>query len=443
MNKFKKFWSLFLVLSMVFTLVACAPKADDKAKDDKKETKTEVKEEKDTAADKKEDKEDKKDDKKEEKTEAPKEDDKKAADETPAKSGDVIKIGVFEPFTGASASGGELTNEGIVMAHEDMPEVLGMKVELVTVDNKSDQVEASNAAQRLVDKDKVNAVVGSYSSSLSIAGGSVFAEAHIPAVGCSPTNPAVTKGNPYYCRVCFIDPFQGLVMAKFATEKLGAKTAATVKDIAQDYSVGLVKFFDEAFIAKNGEDSILVDASYKTGDQDFTSQLNNIKEANPDVIFCPGNYGECALMIKQARDLGITAPILGGDTWESPDFISIGGDNINNEVYFSSHFSAETPVNEASEKFLAAYEQKYGKQANAFAALGYDAYAIIIDAIKRANSADPEKIRDALFETVDYVGVTGNITLDENGDAVKPAVVNQVKDNGFVYLTTIYPDAQE
>lgn len=403
----KKLLALVLVTLMIVSMVACAPTAE--------------KEEGTTAADTKAAEENK--------TDA----------EAPAASGDVIKIGVFEPFTGASASGGEQTFQGIEIANKEVSEVLGKKIELVKVDNKSEQVEASNAAQRLVDKDKVNAVIGSYGSSLSMAGGDVFKTAEVPAVGCSPTNPAVTLGNDYYFRVCFIDPFQGTVMANFATDTLKAKTAATIKDTASDYSVGLIKYFTEAFKANNGDASIVAEASYKTGDQDFTSQLNNIKQQKPDVIFCPGNYGESALLIKQARDLGIECPILGGDTWEAPELISIGGENINKEVYFSSHFTAEKPQNDVSEAFLVTYKEKYDKPANAFAALGYDAYMVIVDAIKRANSAEPKAIRDALAETKSFIGATGTITLDENGDAVKSAVINQVKDNDFVYLTTVEP----
>ncbi len=361
------------------------------------------------------------------------------ADNADTASADVIKIGVMEPFTGASASGGELTYEGIVLAHEQKGEVLGKKVELVKVDNKSEQPEAANAAQRLVDKDKVNVIIGSYGSSLSMAAGEVVKTAKVPAVGCSPTNPAVTLGNDYYFRVCFIDPFQGTVMSNYAMNQLNAKTAAVIKDVQQDYSVGLIKFFKDNFTKKNGADSILVEASYKTGDQDFNAQLNNIKQANPDVIFAPGNYGECALLIKQARQLGIDIPILGGDTWESQDFIAIGGDAVDKNVFFSSHFSSEKPINSESDKFLKLYKEKYNQDANAFAALGYDDYMVILNAIERAGSADPQKIRDALAETKDYIGATGVISLDENGDAVKSAVINTVEGGKFKFLTAVEP----
>jgi len=272
-----------------------------------------------------------------------------------------------------------------------------------------------------------------------MAAGDVVKEAKVPAVGCSPTNPLVTLNNDYYFRVCFIDPFQGTVMANYAVNELGAKTAAIIQDVQQDYSVGLAAYFKEAFIKLTGsESSIVGEASYNTGDQDFSAQLTNIKALNPDVIFAPGNYGESALLIKQARDLGITTPILGGDTWESPEFLEIGGAAVEGAV-FSTHFTAEAPVTEVSDVFLREYKEKYGKDANAFAALGYDAYMVIIEAIEKAGSADPVAIRDKIAETANFVGATGVITLDENGDAVKSAVINKVENGQFVYLTTIEP----
>jgi branched-chain amino acid transport system substrate-binding protein len=354
-------------------------------------------------------------------------------------SGDVIKIGVFEPMTGAQAAGGEMTVEGIKLANETKGEVLGKKVELVVVDNKSDKVEAANAVSRLIDKDKVVAIIGSYSSSLSMSAGDIVKKAKVPAVGCSPTNPLVTLNNDYYFRVCFIDPFQGTVMANYAVNDLGAKTAAIIQDVNQDYSVGLSKYFVDSFKELTGDENSIVEmTSYNTGDQDFTAQLTNVKAKNPDVIFAPGNYGECALLIKQARDLGIEVPVLGGDTWEAPEFLQIGGDAVEGAV-FSTHFTAEAPVTEKSTVFLDEYEAKFKKEANAFAALGYDAYMVILDAIERGNSTDPQVIRDKLAETKDFVGATGNITIDENGDAVKSAVIKNVDGGKFVYLTTVEP----
>jgi branched-chain amino acid transport system substrate-binding protein len=354
-------------------------------------------------------------------------------------SSDVIKIGVFEPMTGTSAAGGQMTVEGIKLANEARGEVLGKKVELVIVDNKSDKVEAANAASRLIDKEKVVAIIGSYGSSLSMGAGDVVKKGKVPAVGCSPTNPLVTLNNDYYFRVCFIDPFQGTVMANYAVNDLGAIRAAIIQDVTQDYSVGLSKYFVDAFKELTGDDNSIVEiSSYNTGDQDFSAQLTNVKSKNPDVIFAPGNYGECALLIKQARDLGIDVPILGGDTWEAPEFLDIGGSAVEG-VVFSTHFTAEAPVTDVSGVFLEAYKEKYEKDANAFAALGYDAYMVILDAIKSANSTNPEVIRDKIAGTKDFVGATGNITLDKNGDAVKSAVIKRVENGKFVYLTTVEP----
>ncbi|MGB4588301.1 MAG: ABC transporter substrate-binding protein [Clostridiaceae bacterium] len=358
--------------------------------------------------------------------------------ETPAEP-EVIKIGVFEPLTGGSAAGGQMTLEGIELANKKVSEVLGKKVELVIADNKTDKVEAANAVSRLIENDKVVAIIGSYGSSLSMAAGDIIKTAKIPTVGDSPTNPLVTLGNDYYFRVCFIDPFQGTVMANYAFGELGAKTAAIIQDVQQDYSVGLSNYFVKAFKSLTGSEASIVEtSSYNSGDQDFTAQLTNIKSKNPDVIFAPGNYGESALLIKQARELGITVPILGGDTWEAPDFLEIGKEAVEGAA-FSSHFTSASPVTEVSKTFLADYKAEYGVDANAFAALGYDAYMLIIDAIKRADSADSAKIRDAIAATKDFVGATGNITLDANGDAVKSAVINKVVNGKFEYFTTIEP----
>ena len=266
-----------------------------------------------------------------------------------ATSSDVIKIGVFEPLTGANAAGGEMTVEGIKLANEKVGEVLGKEVQLVILDNKSEKVDAANAASSLIDKEKVVAIIGSYGSSLSMAAGDIVKTGKVPAVGCSPTNPLVTLDNDFYFRVCFIDPFQGTVMANYAFNELRAKKAAIIQDVQQDYSIGLSKYFVDAFVKLTGDaDSIVGTISYNTGDQDFSAQLTNINSLNPDVIFAPGNDGESALLIKQARDLGITTPILGGDTWESPVFLDVGGSAVEGVVY-STHFTSESPVTVASE----------------------------------------------------------------------------------------------
>lgn len=362
-------------------------------------------------------------------------DEKDSADNAAA---EVIKIGVYEPLTGTNAAGGQMTVEGIKLANQLYPEVLGKKVELITVDNKSEKSEAANAVERLISKDNVNVIIGSYGSSLSMSGGPVAQDAGIPVIGCSPTNPAVTLDNDYYFRVCFIDPFQGTVMSNYATNTLGAKTAAIVQDVQQDYSVGLSSYFEKAFKATNGEESIVEKVNYNTGDKDFSAQLTAIKAANPDVIFAPGNFLECGILVAKARELGITAPILGGDTWEAEEFLNQVKDY--QDIYFSTHFTAEEPVTEVSTVFLDEYAKAYpDKAANAFGALGFDTYILALDAMERAGSADPEAIKEALAATDGFKGATGIISLDENGDATKTAVIKKVEAGQFVYEAKVDP----
>ncbi len=362
----------------------------------------------------------------------------KGADSDKEPAADVIKIGVYEPLTGTNAAGGQMTVEGIKLANQLYPEVLGKKVELVVVDNKSEKQEAANAVERLISKEKVNVIIGSYGSSLSMAGGPVALDAKVPVIGCSPTNPAVTLDNDYYFRVCFIDPFQGTVMSNYATGTLGAKTAAIIQDVQQDYSVGLSSYFEKAFKATNGDASIVAKVNYNTGDKDFSAQLTEVKSKNPDVIFAPGNFLECGILVAKARELGITVPILGGDTWEAEEFLNQVTQY--KDIYFSTHFTAEEPVTEVSTTFLDEFKKAYpDKEVNAFAALGFDTYILALDAMEKAGSADSVAIRDALAATKDFKGATGIITLDENGDATKTAVIKKVMDGKFVYEAKVDP----
>ncbi len=393
----KKLLIWAIVLTMVFSLIGCAPQSQDQT------------------------------DQSSEKTDA-----------AQAES-DIIKIGVFEPMTGANAAGGAMEVEGVKLANKLYPEVLGKKVELVIVDNKSDKVEAANAATRLVNKEKVNAIIGSWGSSFSMAAGPIAMDGKVPAVGASCTNPLVTLGNDYYFRVCFIDSFQGVVMANYAFNKEGAKKAAIIQEISNDYSVGLAKFFTDAFKELTGdENAIVAVANYNTGDQDFTAQLQTVAAANPDIIFAPGNYSESALLIKQAKEQGIDIKFIGGDTWETPEFLEIGGDAVNGAT-FSTFFASEVPITDTSKEFLDKYRAEYDKEPAAVTALSFDAYLVILDAIERAGSTDPVAIRDALAKTTDYPGAAGMISLDENGDAVKSAILKTVEDGKFVYKTIIEP----
>ena len=337
---------------------------------------------------------------------------------TSAPASDVIKIGVFQPLTGANSAGGADELEGIKLANKLYPTALGKKVELVIVDNKSDKVEAANAATVLTQKEKVNAVLGSWGSSLSMSGGPIFAEAKIPAVALSATNPNVTKGNEYYFRVCFLDPFQGTVGAAYAYNTLKAKKVAIIREVSNDYSVGLTKFFVDNFVKLTGDDkAVVATADYNTGDQDFSAQLTNIK---------------------QARALGMQTPFIGADTWDLDAFLKVGGDSVEGTV-ISTFFANDVPINKTSEDFLKAYREEYKKEPAAVAALGFDGYRMVLDAIARANSAEPQKIRDALAQTKNFEGATGNITMDANRDAEKSAVFKQVKGGKFVFLSTVAP----
>ena len=365
---------------------------------------------------------------------APSEGEKKAED-----AAEVIKIGIFEPLTGANSAGGADEVEGVKLAHKLAPTVLGKKIELVIVDNKSDKVEAANAATVLAQKEKVNAVLGSWGSSLSMSGGPIFAEAKIPAVAISATNPNVTKGNDYYFRVCFLDPFQGTVGATYAFNTLKAKKVAIIREVSNDYSIGLAKFFVDHFIKLSGDEkAVVATADYNTGDQDFTAQLTNIKQYNPDVIFAPGNYTESALIIKQARALGMKVPFIGGDTWDYSAFLEVGGEAVEGAV-ISTFFANDVPINKTSEAFLKAFREEHKKEPAAVAALGFDAYNVVLDAITRANSAEPRKIRDALARTQGFEGVAGSITINATRDAERPAVFKTVRGGKFVFLSTVMP----
>ena len=348
-----------------------------------------------------------------------------------------IRIGVFQPLTGAAAAGGNVTLQGIQLANQLFPEVLGKKVELVVIDNKSDRQEAANAVTRLIQEEKVKAIIGSYGSSLSIAVGEIIKKEKIPTIGCSPTNPMVTMDNDYYFRVCFVDPFQGNVVANYAVRDLLAHKAVIIQDEVQEYSMGLSRYFMEAFQESTGdESSILGVYSYRSGQEDFSDILSEVKKKSADVIFAPGNYMESALLIKQAREMGIHTPFLGGDTWETLEFRKIGGSAVEG-VIFSSHFSKEAQVTRLTKVFLEEYEKAHSEEVNAFSALGFDAYLVLLDAIKRAGTTDSEKIRMALADTENFEGATGRITLDQNGDAEKSAVIMKVDSEKLTYVTFV------
>ena len=366
-------------------------------------------------------------------------DKKKAEEKKPEAAAGAVKVGVFLPLTGDNAAGGELELRGIKLANKLHPEINGKKIELVVVDNKSDKAEAANVAARLIEKDKVKVILGSYGSSLSMAAGNIVKDSKVPAIGTSCTNPQVTKGNEYYFRACFIDPFQGTVMANYAFKK-GAKKVAIVQEVSNDYSVGLAKFFKEAFEKLAGPGSVVDIANYQTGDKDFTAQLTNLKAKNPDAIFAPGNFTESALLVKQARQLGIKVPFMGGDTWETQDFVNVGGKDVDG-VAFSSAFDSTKAATPEAKAFLDAYAKEYkGEQPGGLTALAYDSYLIALNAMKTAGVEDSKKIRDAIAATKDLETTTGKTTLNADGDPIKSAVIKTVKEGKFTYMDTVNPE---
>lgn len=356
---------------------------------------------------------------------------------------DEITIGVFEPVTGENGGGGYQEVLGIRYANEVYPTVeVGGKtynIKLFEVDNKSDKTEAVTAAQSLVSKG-VKAVVGSYGSGVSIAAGEIFASAEIPAMGASCTNPQVTFGNDWYFRVAFLDPFQGTVMANYANQN-GAKTAAVITQLGDDYSSGLGSFFVDAFTKLAGEGSVVSQEQFQTNQTDFKAILTNIKAVNPDVIFAPSSIATAPLIIKQARELGITAKIMGGDTWENVTIIENAGADAEG-IVLSTFFDEAEPATDEAKSFIPGFKEYLVKNNQpdvipAVSALGYDAYLAILTAIKNADSVDSTAIRDALV-TTEFDGVTGHISFDENGDAKKQlAVIKTVENGQFKFLQNV------
>lgn len=352
----------------------------------------------------------------------------------------VIKIGVFEPTTGENGGGGFQEVLGIRYANKIHPTVTingeEYEIKLVEVDNKSDKTEAVNAAQKLV-SEKVSVVLGSYGSGVSIAAGQIFADSKIPAIGCSCTNPQVTEGNDYYFRVCFIDPFQGTVMANYAYQN-GSKSAAVITQLGDDYSSGLGSYFKEAFVKLGG--NVVSEEQFQTNQTDFKAILANIKATNPDIIFAPSSITTAPLIIKQARELGITATIAAGDTWENSTIIENAGADSEG-VVLSTFFDEAEPANDEAAAFIKGFkeylvENKQEDIIPAVSALGYDSYLAAIKAIEDAGSTDPTAIRDAL-KNVQIDGVTGSITFNETGDANKDiAFIKTIKDGKFQFLTT-------
>ena len=361
---------------------------------------------------------------------------------TAANDTGAIKVGVYGDLSGQTSSFGQSTKNGVQMAADEINKaggINGRQIQLLIEDDQGQPAQAATVATKLVNQDKVAALIGEVASTNSLAAAPKAQEGRVPMITPSSTNPKVTQVGDYIFRVCFIDSFQGAVMAKFAANTLKAKTAAVLGDVNSDYSKGMSQYFEEQFNKLGGQ--IIMRQSYTQTDPDFKGQLTSIRAANPDVIFVPGYYGQVGVIAKQAKELGINAPLLGGDGWDAPQLWELGGEALRG-AYMANHYSIDDP-SPAIQKFVADYKARYNNTApDAIAALAYDAMKILADALKRAGTTDGAKLRDAIAQTSNFPGVTGTISLNADRDAVKPAVVLKLEPTGrkFIYTETIQPE---
>ncbi|MBT2646901.1 ABC transporter substrate-binding protein [Bacillus sp. ISL-34] len=357
--------------------------------------------------------------------------------------GDTIKIGVNLELSGGVASYGQSIAEGLELATAEINKegIDGKKIKLIKVDNKSEASEATSGAIKLTSQDQVAAIVGAATSTNSIAQVQIAQDNKVPVISPSGTSPEITfskdKLNDYIFRTSFIDPFQGTVAANFATSEIKAKSAAIYIDSASDYSKGLAAAFKEQFEKNGGK--IVAEEAYIAKDTDFRSTLTRLKSAKPDFIFLPGYYEEAGLIVKQARETGLDVPFMGGDGWDSPKLVEIAGAKALNNTFITNHYSSGDP-DEKIQNFVSAFKAKYkDKSPDAFNALGYDTGYFLADAIKRAGSADSEKIKEALEKTADLELVTGTFTLDEKHNPIKSATILEFKEGKQVFNTKINP----
>lgn len=361
------------------------------------------------------------------------------------KKADTIKIGANLEMTGGSASYGISSKNAIELAFKEINEkggINGKQLELVVADNKSEAAEATNAMQKLVSQDNVVAVIGPNLSSSVIAASAINNSAKVLDIAPMATNPYVTvdqasgKTKDFNYRTCFIDPFQGTVMAKFATAELGVGNAAILIDNSSDYAKGLAQFFKENFVKEGG--AVTAEESYLQKDTDFKATLTKIKATNPDFLYVPGYYQEVGLIVKQARELGMNMPIAGGDGWDSAKMPEIAGAAALNNTYFSSLYSPDDS-SDINKNFVAAYEKAYGQKPDVFAALSYDSALLVAEAIKNAGSIEPAKISEAMAKINGFSGVSGSVTFDDKHNPVKSAVILEYKDGAQSLKTKINP----
>ena len=351
---------------------------------------------------------------------------------------ETIKIGEFASLTGKEAVFGQNAHKGTLLAIEEVNAaggVLGRKLELITEDDQSKPGESATVVKKLISRDKVVAVLGEIVSGRTLEAAPIAQQAKIPLISPGATNVAVTAKGNYIFRVCFIDDFQGTLMAKFAAESLKLKRVAILSSVSSAQAVGLAKYFKERFTADGG--AISAEQKYGEGDKDFRAQLTAIKSAGADGVFVPGYYAEAALICKQARELGLNVPMFGVDGWESPELIQIGGAAVEG-TYFSTHYAVDN-LSKDVVAFNDRFKQRWGIDSNALSALGYDSAMVLVDALKRAGTTDGPALRDALAATKDFVGATGRITFDAQRNPTKSAVVLTVKNGRYAFVQDVHP----
>jgi branched-chain amino acid transport system substrate-binding protein len=354
------------------------------------------------------------------------------------KQADTILIGNYGSLTGTEATFGISTRDGIQLAIDETNAqggINGKKLELKVYDNQGKPEEARLSVEKLINVDRAVAILGEVASTRSLAAAPVAQQNKVPMISPSSTNPDVTKKGEYIFRTCFIDPFQGEVMAKFVFNSLKLKKGAILRDSKSDYSMGLADYFQKTLVALGGQ--VIADEKYASGDSDFKAQLTSLKQKNVEFIFIPGYYTEVGLIARQARELGLKQPLLGGDGWDSPKLSEIGGAAMENG-YFSNHYTAEDTRPEVVE-FIKAYQAKFNSTPDGLAAAGYDAAKVLIEALKKSPSLNGDDVRKAIAATKDHKGVTGSISINENRDAVKSAVVLKVSGKVFKFVETVNP----
>jgi len=353
-----------------------------------------------------------------------------------------ILVGYYGDLTGRTSNFGQSTKNGVEMAVAEINKTGGINgrvIRILSEDDEGRPEKAATVVTKLIDQDRVIALIGENTSGNTLAAAPKAQASHVPMVSPAATTPAVTQVGDYIFRVCFIDPFQGAVMAKFAANTLKAKTAAIMLDFNSPYSRGLTEFFERSLAQLGGK--VVGKQSYTQGDRDYKGQLTAIRALNPDVIYVPGYYGEVGVIAKQAQQLGMKAPLLGGDGWDATQLWELGGDALNGD-FISNHYSVDDP-SPLIQNFVKDYKARYGNVPDALAALGYDATKLLADALKRAGTTTGSRLRDAIAETKNFAGVTGSITIDSERNAVKPAVVLKLEDRKYVYQETIYPEGTE